>query len=79
LRTPNPVPDPVTPVRDAGTDGFGSFHKISSAKLGVQQSTRIYGAGMADVLFVDGHAEFIPPMDLKSKENMAAKYKGRIK
>jgi prepilin-type N-terminal cleavage/methylation domain-containing protein len=79
LRVPNPNPDPVTPARDAGSDGFGSFHKISTAQLTTQQSTKIYNAGMADVLFTDGHADFTPPMDLKTGENIAARYKGVIR
>jgi prepilin-type N-terminal cleavage/methylation domain-containing protein/prepilin-type processing-associated H-X9-DG protein len=66
-------------VANGNTDSFGSFHKLSSAQLSIQQSTRIYSAGMVDVLFVDGHAEFIPPKDLKTGENMSVKYKGIIK
>jgi prepilin-type processing-associated H-X9-DG protein len=62
-----------------GNDGFASFHKASAAQLSAQQSTHIYNAGMADVLFVDGHADFIPPKDLKTGENMSVKYTGIIK
>jgi prepilin-type N-terminal cleavage/methylation domain-containing protein/prepilin-type processing-associated H-X9-DG protein len=59
------------------TDCFGSYHKISTAKLALQQpktagGSGVYDTGMANVLMADGSSTFLSPTDSK-------KYAGKLK
>jgi prepilin-type N-terminal cleavage/methylation domain-containing protein len=46
-------------------DCFGSFHKISKAKLSLQRTTNKYepGVGYSNVLLVDGSMTWLTPLD----------------
>ena len=57
---------------DGIVDCFGSFHKLSQAKLGLQQSTGVYDGGVANVLLMDGSSMYATPPETK-------RYAGRVR
>ena len=46
-----------------GSDCFASYHKISKGKLSIQQTTRLYNGGVANVLMCDGSLIWATPED----------------
>jgi len=54
------------------TDSIGSFHKISRNQLSIQQETREYNTGVANVLLVDGSVTWLTPED-------SIRYRGNVR
>lgn len=50
-------------------DCFGSFHKVSTAQLNIQQDTHDYESGVSNVLMLDGSLSVLPPTE-------AVRYRG---
>lgn len=53
-------------------DSFGSFHKVSNAQLGIQQSTHKYNSGVSNVLMLDGSLVVSSPAD-------SVRYRGKAR
>jgi prepilin-type N-terminal cleavage/methylation domain-containing protein len=60
------------------TDSFGSFHGISTAKLGLQSPPSgaqhgVYSSGSSNVIFVDGSIGIVTPRDTRYRGNVRGK------